>query len=86
MTPEQITKWAREAELGRETPDDYGIAVWSATPKSLQTFAKLVANYKLEEAAITAWFHYMDTCKSRKLPPASFEHFISSSKIRDLKT
>ena len=52
MTPEQIQQWAREAGLGRETPDDYGIAVWSATSKSLQAFAKLIRNATLEEAAV----------------------------------
>lgn len=51
MTPEQIQQWAREAGLGRETPDDYGIAVWSATSKSLQAFATIIRNATLEEAA-----------------------------------
>jgi hypothetical protein len=82
MTPEQVQGWANEACIGLLVHHD-GTQV---TPQELETFAKLVANYKLEEAAITAWSHYMDTCKSRKLPPASFEHFISSSKIRSLKT
>ena len=38
----------------------------------------------LEEAAVCAWSHYMDTCKANNIAPASSERWLAS-KIRSLK-
>lgn len=37
-----------------------------------------------EKCAVTAWNHYMDTCKRLNRAPASYEEFIASSAIRAL--
>lgn len=37
-----------------------------------------------EQCAVTAWNHYMDTCKRLNRAPASYEEFIASSAIRAL--
>ena len=39
----------------------------------------------LEEAAITAWNHYMDACKKAAINPSTKEQFLAASAIRKLK-
>lgn len=36
----------------------------------------------MEECAITAWNHFMETCKSRGLSPADSDHFCAAGTIR----
>lgn len=38
----------------------------------------------LEEAAVAAWDHYMDTCKKRGLPAATQDHWMACDAIRSL--
>jgi hypothetical protein len=47
--------------------------------------AALIADVRqqaYEESAVTAWKHYMDTCKARRIPAASNEHFCAAADIR----
>lgn len=41
-------------------------------------------NEAIESAAITAWTHYMETCKNKSAHPANYGEFIASSAIRKL--
>ena len=44
-----------------------------------------VAKAVLEAAAVTAWTHYMNTCKKRKIAPANFEEWLAAGAIRALE-
>jgi hypothetical protein len=79
MTPEQITKWAREACIGLLVHHD-GTQV---TPQELQAFAAIIRQHTLEEAAVKCdgeadnWFASIagqDACKD------------CAKEIRSLKT
>lgn len=53
--------------------------------EKIELLIKLVRNAALEEAAIAAWNHYMDTCNKNKIAPASQERWLASQPIRNLK-
>lgn len=44
MNEDKVINLAKQAGLGRETPDEYFVDIWSATTASLQRFAELVLN------------------------------------------
>ena len=55
------------------------------TEESLQAYDKACREQALEEAAVCAGIHYMDTCKSKNIAPASNEQWLVSEKIRSIK-
>jgi hypothetical protein len=78
MTPEQITKWAREA--GFQISDVFGPHA-GATPigPDLQAFANLVRQHTLEEAAVK--------CESYTVVPeaALYSLTLVAAEIRSMK-
>ena len=82
MTNEQIQQLAHQAklpEMGLNPSNEF-------VQDMVRRIATLVRNATLEEAAIVAWNHYMDTCKQRKIPAAQHDHFIAATAIRNLKS
>jgi hypothetical protein len=75
MTPEQITKWADAAEMYFALPSKSEVRL--TTPEKLQTFANLVRNAALEEAA--------KLCDGMQPIPASEPRHCAQD-IRSLKT
>ena len=67
-------------------PDDFKFkGPRKITAQELRARDLEVAKAVLEAAAVTAWTHYMDICKKRKIAPANFEEWLSASAIRNLK-
>ena len=54
-------------------------------PEELRARDIEVARVVLEAAAVTAWTHYMDACKKRKIAPANFEEWLAATAIRALE-
>lgn len=44
-----------------------------------------VARVVLEGAAVASWMHFCDTCIANKLPPAYYEKWCATSRIRALE-
>lgn len=38
----------------------------------------------LEQAAVIAWNHYMDTCSANRVPPAAFQGWLAAGAIRKM--
>lgn len=75
---DKIKELALKANLDYDThiPD-----AWTCESKDLERFARLI----VEECAVIAWSHFMDTCKSFKVPPADshYQKWLSSKSIRN---
>ena len=69
-------------ELKTDSEDRLGL---EAVSVALKKYGQACRDQALEEAAVCAWSHYMDTCKSNNIAPASCERWLTSEKIRSLK-
>ena len=53
--------------------------------KELESFYRAAYNKAIEDAAVCAWSHYGDVCKSKGINPNHFGEWISSAAIRKLE-
>jgi len=51
----------------------------------IATLIELTRAEALEEAAVIAWNHYMDTCKKKGISPVTFQDYCAASAIRAIK-
>lgn len=65
-------------------PPTFPSGKWFTDPE-LRARDLEVARVVLEAAAVTAWTHYMDTCKKRGIAPADCEHWLVATPIRALE-
>lgn len=80
-------KWT-EVEI-MQTIADAGINV-SAFDSTVDCFevqlfdlVNAVVAAEREACAMSAWAHYMDTCRKRGVPPSSMEHWLAATSIRE---
>jgi hypothetical protein len=59
---------------------------YANSPENLYTEVQLKQAVRdaLEAAAVTAWSHYLDTCKANRFAPADNEKWLCATAIRKL--
>ena len=61
------------------------LATKISSVQNLINLINLVRTEALEEAAVIAWNHYMDTCKKKGISPVTFQDYCAASAIRAIK-
>jgi hypothetical protein len=78
-------KLARQAGIDVLEVESERASMWPATPEGLAKFAELVLEAERERCAVTAWNHYMGTCKKTGRSPAMWHEWCAADAIRAMK-